>query len=190
MPRIVNRQSYGGADARIQRLGLTPLWAELEAVLTGFQLVILERKDSNGGAAVRKLIDEEFTKAGGWTKKQTGDVDWTKCLTIDQWFSVCLGVEIQVSARSDLLIVDVDHLRQQIISGAIDVGVLVTPSDRLAVFLTDRAAHYSAATRAVERARAQDLPILVIALEHDGAGAALAKQPKAVSGAGRRKKKS
>lgn len=181
VPRIVDKHSYGGAEARIQRLGLTPLWTELEAILTGFRLVVLEEKDSNGGAAVRKLIDEEFSKAGGWQKKQTGDVDWTKCLTVNG-AHICMGVEIQVSARSDLLIVDVDHLRQQIIDGSIDVGVLVTPSDRLAVFLTDRAAYYSAATQAVERARAQDLPILVIGLEHDGAGAALAKQPKRASG--------
>jgi hypothetical protein len=187
MPRIVDRRSYGGADARIQRLGLTPLWAELEVVLTGFQLIVLEQTDSNGGAAVRKLIDEEFARAGGWAKRTTGDVDWTKCLTING-ARVCMGVEIQVSARSDLLIVDVDHIRQQIIAGTIDVGVLVTLSDRLAAFVTDRVAYFSAATQAVERARAQDLPILVIGLEHDGAGPALAKQPKAQSGSGKRAK--
>jgi hypothetical protein len=121
VPRIVDRRSYGGADARIQRLGLAPLWTELEKILTSFQLVVLER--------------------------------------------------------------------QEIIAGTIDVGVLVTPSDKLAVFLTDRAAYFSAATQAVERARAHDLPILVIALEHDGAGAALAKQPKAASGTGKGKRK-
>ncbi len=187
MPRIVDRRTYGGAEARIERLGLMPLWTELETILTGFRLVIREQQDSNGGAAVRKLTDAEFAKCGGWSKKQTGDVDWTKCLAVNGT-RVCLGVEIQVSARSDLLIVDVDHLRQQIIAGAIDVGVLVAPSDRMAVFLTDRAAYFSAATQAVERARAYDLPILVIALEHDGAGAALAKQPKRPSGSAKRRK--
>jgi len=188
VPRISNRQPYGGADARIERLGLTPLWDELEKILTGFQLLVLEEVDSNGGAAVRRMIDREFEKAGGWKKKQTGDVDWTKCLTING-ARVCLGVEIQMSLRSDMLIIDVDHLRQQIIAGSIDVGVLVTNSDRLAVFLTDRAAYFSAATRTVERARAHDLPILVIGLEHDGAGAALAKQSKAPSGQGGKKRK-
>lgn len=188
MPRIVDRRSYGGAETRIQRLGLTPLWNELETILTGFQLLIREEKDSNGGAAVRRRIDEEFARRGGWQRKQTGDVDWTKCRIVNGT-RVCLGVEIQMSARSDLLIVDVDHLRQQIIDGAIDVGVLVTPSDRLAVFLTDRAPYFSAATRTVERARAQDLPLLVIALEHDGGGAALVKQPKAASGTRKRQAK-
>jgi hypothetical protein len=50
-----------------------------------------------------------------------------------------MGVEIQMSARSDLIIIDVVHLRDQINAGMIDVGVLVTPFDALSVFLTDRA---------------------------------------------------
>jgi hypothetical protein len=187
MPRIVNRQSYGGADARIDRLGAQPLWNELERILTGFQLLVREEKDSNSGKEVRKLIDAEFAKAGGWTKKQTGGIDWSKCLTINGT-RVCLGVEIQMSLRSDMLIIDVDHLRLGIIAGSIDVGILVTNSDRLAVFMTDRAAHFSAATHTVERARATDLPLLLIGLEHDGAGAALAKQRKAASGEGKRKR--
>lgn len=69
MPRIVNRESYGGADVKIQRLGAQPLWDELERILTGFHLLVLEEKDSNSGKEVRKLIDAEFAKAGGWTKK-------------------------------------------------------------------------------------------------------------------------
>jgi len=59
---------------------------------------------------VRKLIDAEFARVGGWTKKQTGDIDWTKCLQINGT-RVCFGVEIQMSLRSDMLIIDVDHLR-------------------------------------------------------------------------------
>ena len=86
------------------------------------------------------------------------------------------------------MIIDVDHLRLGIIAGEIDVGILVTNSDRLAVFMTDRAAHFSAATRTVERARATDLPLLLIGLEHDGAGGALAKQRKRESGSGGKKR--
>lgn len=187
MPRIVNRESYGGAEVKIQRLGASPLWDELERILTGFRLLVCEKKDSNSGKEVRKLIDAEFAKTAGWTKKQTGGIDWTKCLTINGT-RVCFGVEIQMSLRSDMLIIDVDHLRLGIIAGEIDVGILVTNSDRLAVFMTDRAAHFSAATRTVERARATDLPLLLIGLEHDGAGGALAKQRKSESGSGGKKK--
>jgi hypothetical protein len=40
-------------------------------------------------------------------------------------------VEIQFSARSDLVVIDLIHLRKAIVQGKIDIGVLVVPSDRL-----------------------------------------------------------
>jgi len=49
-----------------------------------------------------------------------------------------LEVEVQVSARSDLLIRDVIHLRDSLEQGRIDIGIIVVPSDRLGPFLTDR----------------------------------------------------
>lgn len=68
------------------------------------------------------------------------------------------------------------HLRDEITEGRIDVGVIVVPSNKLAYFLTDRVARYTDAVKAVERARASDLPLAVIALEHDGPGPALMKR--------------
>ena len=136
-----------------------------------------ERRDANGGAAVRRLIDEQFVLAGGWTKRQTGDVDWTKCHVVNGT-RVCLGVEVQFSARSDLVVIDVIHLRRALTEGAIDVAVLVVASDRLGYFLTDRGPRMADAKRHVREARADDLPLLLIALEHDGPGAPLAKQAK------------
>lgn len=175
MPRIAQTQFYNGFNGRIERLGLRPLWAELERVLTDFSLLVREERDTNGGAAVRVLLDEAFRQIGGWTNRQTGDVDWIKCLAVNGT-SVCMGVEVQFSSRSDMLIIDVDHLRQQITEGKIDVGVIVVPSDRLATFLTDRAPYFAAAVRAVERSRAHDLPLAVLGLEHDGPGPALPKR--------------
>ncbi len=137
----------------------------------------MEARDANGGAAVRKLIDKRFEAVGGWTKKQTGDVDWSKCLTVNGT-RVCVGVEIQFSARSDLVVIDVIHLRKALTEGKIDIAVLVVPSDRLGVFLTDRGPKMADARRHIREARADDLPMLVIALEHDGPGPPLAKQPK------------
>jgi hypothetical protein len=175
VPKIVEEVHYNGAEARVQRLGLMALLNELRGILTGFVLEIEERRDANGGAAVRHLIDARFPSS--WKKVQTGDVDWTKCYKVNG-VKVCLGVEIQMSARSDLLVMDVVHLRRAIEGGMIDVGVLVVPSDRLGVFLTDRGPRMSDARRHVKEARADDLPIVVIALEHDGPGQALAKQAK------------
>jgi hypothetical protein len=109
VPRIVEEQPYDGAAGRIARLGLGPLLDELRDILTGFLLLVREERDANGGAAVRRLLDSRFPAS--WAKIQTGDVDWTKCHTVNGT-RVCLGVEIQMSARSDLLVIDIIHLRK------------------------------------------------------------------------------
>ena len=175
MPTISERRDYNGVVARIERLGLAPLIGELEQIVTGFELRVREATDANGGAAVRKLIDLRFESATGWTKKQTGDIDWTKCASINGT-RVCIGVEIQMSARSDLLIIDVYHLLDALQNGTIDVAVLVVPDDALGRYLTDRGPNLSAAIRHVERVGADKFPFRILALHHDGAGEPLAKQ--------------
>lgn len=175
MPKITDRSSFDGAMQRIARLGLQELWSELEEIFTGFDLRVEERRDANGAAEIRSIIDGRFREIPGWETKASGGVDWTKCQKVNGT-SICLGVEIQFSGRSDLLIVDVAHLRDEITAGKIDVGVIVVPSDRLAFFLTDRVARYSDAVKAVERARAQDLPLAVLGVDHDGPGPALKKR--------------
>ncbi len=177
MPTIAEEIPYDGAREKIERLGLSPLLDEVRAVVTGFTLRVKEEKDANGGAAVRRLLDERFESARGWSKRQTGGVDWTKCGIVNGT-KVCLGVEVQFSARSDLLAVDIHHLRKAIVDGAIDIGVLVVPDDQLGVFLTDRGPRVSDAKRHIDEARAQDLPLILIALRHDGPGPPLAKQAK------------
>jgi hypothetical protein len=180
VPKITDEVPFGGAVEKIARLGLTPLHAELREILTGFQLLVLEERDANGGAAVRKMIDAEFEArlSTGWRKAQTGAVDWTKCKVVNGT-RLCVGVEIQVSARSDLLIIDLVHLRRDLTGGLIDVGFLVVPSDRLGPFLTDRGPRLADARRMVREARVEDLPIVLVGIEHDGPGPHLAKQSKA-----------
>src|SRR6202044_687521 len=78
MPKIVEEQSFDGAEALIDRLGLDELLAEVRAVITSFELLIEERKDANGTAGLRAIIDNRFRAAGGWTQKKTGGVDWIK----------------------------------------------------------------------------------------------------------------
>ena len=175
MAKIVEEYAYNGAKERIARLGLTPVLEEIRAILTGFSLRVEEKRDANGGAAVRRLTDARFSRV--WKNVAAGDIDWTRCHAINGT-KVCVGVEIQMSARSDLLVVDVMHLRGALERGEIDVGVLVVSSDRLGVFLTDRGPRMADAKKHVRAARADDLPILLIAIEHDGAGPALAKQAK------------
>ena len=177
MPTISKEVPYNGAVERIRRLGLSELVYEVRQIITGFELRVKEVKDANGGAAVRKLIDERFSSSDNWTKQQTGAVDWTKCAQINGT-RVCVGVEVQFSARSDLLVIDIIHLRTAIASGHIDVGILVVADDLLGSYLTDRAPRFKDATRHIAAARADDLPLIVMALMHDGPGPSLAKQKK------------
>ncbi len=77
-----------------------------------------------------------------------------------------------------MLSVDLIHLRKELLQGKIDLAVLVVPSDKLGYFLTDRVARLSEAHRHIEMARAEDMPFVLIAIEHDGTGSALPKQRK------------
>ncbi len=181
MPQIVEEVYYDGAKERIVRLGLTPLVDEIKLALTGFELLVKEQVDGNGGAAVRKLIDLQFDRLGGWTKKVSGDIDWTKCKIVNGT-RVCIGVEVQVSARSDLLVMDMIHLHAAFRDGRIDVGLVIVPSDKLSRFLTDRAPCMSDAKRHAHAARLEDSSLVLFGIEHDGAGPPLAKQAKRTPG--------
>jgi hypothetical protein len=81
-----------------------------------------------------------------------------------------MGVEIQVSGRSDLLARDIVHIRNSLQDSHIDVGVIVVPSDEFEDLLTDRVANFSYAVRYVEQElrEAQTYPMVLIAVEHDG----------------------
>jgi hypothetical protein len=179
MPRISSEQPFDGAEALIQRLGLDELLGEVRKLITGFQFLIEERKDANSAKVLRVLIDAQFKAAGGWTQKKSGGVDWIKQQAINgRPRHISIGVEIQVSGRSDIISVDLIHLRKELLQGMIDLAVLVVPSDKLGYFLTDRVAKLSEAKRHIEMARADDMPFVLIAIDHDGPGPALVKQPK------------
>ena len=177
MPRITERRSYNGFDQRVQRLGLQSLLDEVEAAIAGFQLLIQETRHANGTKWIRETIDARFHSLGGWTKLVSGGIDWTKVDATDR----TLGVEVQVSGRSDLLAVDVLHLHGQLSGGHLDAGIIVVPDDTLSRFLTDRTPNLRTAIRHVE-SRAPDMPVQIIAFRHDGIGPAI---PKARTNIGR-----
>ncbi len=169
---------YDGAREKVCRLGLADLLLEVQDVLLSVQVRLKEEKDANGAAVLRKMIDGEFEARGGWEKITAGGIDWTKKLRYNQSILVRLGVELQVSARSDMLIRDIVHLRNSIDNGEIDVGVVVVPDDRLQVFLPDRTPAFRDAVKYVEEEfkEAMNYPLVVMAIEHDGPGEALGKQ--------------
>jgi hypothetical protein len=140
----------------------------------------------NGAAAIRELLDATFSKTGTWESKRSGDVDWSKCKVVNGT-RVCVGVEIQVSARSELLYKDILHLKTRIVSGDIDLGIIVVPSDHLQSFLPDRTPSISYAKKVIIEQDADRLPIVLIELEHDGPGPPLGKKVTNTS-RGKRKK--
>jgi hypothetical protein len=175
LPRIVDSRSFDGFDRRVERLGLSPIRAEVTELITGFDLRLSEdRKNINGAAAIRVLIDRRFAAIGGWRKITSGGIDWTKCLR-HNGAEVCAGVELQISARSDLLTNDLTHLMRAIEQGSIDVGIIVVPADATARFLPDRCPRFSYAVDHVERAKAQFSPLLLMSFRHDGIGPPLPK---------------
>ena len=73
-----------------------------------------------------------------------------------------------------MLAVDIMHLKEDLVLGKIDVGIIVVPDDTLYRFLTDRTPNLATALKHVDH-RANDLPMRVLAFRHDGAGPTLEK---------------
>jgi len=152
------------------RLGLSHIFLELLEILVSTDIHVLDQKQANGAGRVRELIDDRFGGYEDWVQSKSGDVDWVKRFRYNQTIVSRIGVEIQVSGRSDLLARDIIHIRNSLQDSNIDVGVIVVPSDEFEFFLTDRVANFSYAVRYVEEElrEAKDYPIVLLAVEHDG----------------------
>ncbi|MFP5204214.1 MAG: hypothetical protein ACLGSH_02525 [Acidobacteriota bacterium] len=140
-------------------------------------MLIEEKRDGNSAGAIRAMIDDRFAAAGGWVQRKSGGVDWIKKQAINgrpRYISV--GVEVQVSGRSDLIAVDLLHLRSQLLQGEIDLAVLIVPSDRLGGFITDRVATISQARRHIAAGHYEEMPFVMMSIEHDGIGEAIKKK--------------
>lgn len=166
---ISETQDFNGFAQKVARLGLDALVTEVESTLA-FPLFVEESKHANGTRGLRQTIDRGFERLGGWSILKSGGTDWTK--TAAQGGTI--GVEVQVSGRSDMLAVDIMHLAEQIVAGEIDAGIIVVPDDTLSPYLTDRTPNFATAIKHVEH-RAKELPIRVVAFRHDGPGPALGK---------------
>jgi hypothetical protein len=181
MPQIVEEVYYVGTKERIGRLGLISLVDEIRSALTGFQLLVREQVHANSRAAVRSLLDAQFSRLGGWATEGAYGIDWTKSKVLNGT-RVCIGVEVQVSARSSLLLIDMLHLRTAFRDGLTDVGLVIVASDKLSRLLTDRAPSISDAKKLANAARLEDSSLVLFGIEHDGTGPPLAKQTKKASG--------
>lgn len=176
--KITEIKYYSGSIERITKLGLSTLFLETQGIFLNTKVFLKESKDANGAAEVRKMVDEKFIEAGDWEKSVTGDVDWVKKFRYNRTLIASIGVEVQFSSRSDLLVRDLVHIRNAIQQGYIEVGVIVVPSDKMQNYLPDRTPCFKDAIRIFETEfpEAQKFPIVLMAVEHDGEGSALAKQ--------------
>lgn len=176
--KITATRFYDGTRERICRLGMTSLYLEVQQIIFETEILALEKKQANGAAVIRERLDAAFKSKGEWVPNKSDDVDWIKNFRYNETFLSRLGVEIQVPSRSDQLTRDLVHLRNSLREGKIDAGVVIVPSDRLQHFLTDRTPSLKDAIRIfeVEFKEAQEFPIIVIAIEHDGPGEALPKK--------------
>jgi hypothetical protein len=89
----------------------------------------------------------------------------------------CLALLPTLKSRSvDTVFADPPfmHLKESLVLGKIDIGIIVVPDDTLSKFLTDRTPNLATAVKHVEH-RASDLPIRVLAFKHDGVGPPLEK---------------
>jgi hypothetical protein len=183
--KLSNLKFYGGSREKICRLGLSHIFLELQEILISTEIRILEEKQANSAGVVREMIDKGFRSMNDWVCAKSGDIDWVKRIRYNHSIVARLGVEIQVSGRSDLLARDIIHIRNSLQDSQIDVGVIVVPSDEFEYFLTDRVANFSYALRYVETElrEAVNYPVVLIGVEHDGfADKAL---PKKVTNRGR-----
>lgn len=152
------------------RLGLAHIFLELHEILISVDVRLKNEKQSNGAGRVRELIDERFAAFEDWVKTTSGDIDWVKRFRYNQTIVSRIGVEIQISGRSDALARDIVHIRNSLQDSRIDVGVIVVASDDMQALLTDRVASFSYAVRYVEHElrEAQAYPIILIGIEQDG----------------------
>lgn len=169
---------YGGSQEKVCRLGLSHLFFEVQEIIFSTYVDILKEKQKNSAGVVRERLDKSFDLVNQrikniedkWVKSTSGDIDWVRRFKFNSSIVPLIGVEIQVSGRSDMLARDIVHLRNSLHESKIDIGVIIVPSDEFEYFLTDRVANISYARKYVEKElyEASSYPIILIAIEHDG----------------------
>jgi hypothetical protein len=189
--KLTQMKFYGGARELVCRLGLAATFFELQEILISIPIEIVEKARANSGRAIREAIDASFAENVDWKKTTSGGIDWIKRIRYNQTYLARLGVEIQVSSRSDLLIRDIVHLRNSLQKAEIDVGVIVVPDNRFGAFLTDRTPTFKAAVDYIEVQfpEAKDIPLVILAVENDAVGKMAIAKKKTNRGEGSARKK-
>jgi hypothetical protein len=161
-------------------LGLTGPLLELEEALLSAEFRFEDDAYNEDALRLNNVLDEALESRDGWEKPSADGVHWVKKWRYDQAVLACLGVKLEGASCGSALRDGIVHLRYAIIKGLIDVGVVVVPDDRLQVFLPDRTPSFKDAVRYIEEEfkEAMNYPFVIMAVEHDGPGDALPKQPR------------
>lgn len=168
--KISHTTFYAGARDKLCRLGLAKPFVDLQELILDTKIQLpLKRKATNNNFVNRRL-NRRLVASGDWRRNASPGVRRVRHIRYKDIFLARLGVEVQVSARSDLLIRDIVHLRNSLQEGVIDIGVIVVPDDEMQVFLTDRTPSYRDAVRYIEKEfkEATTFPIIIMAIGHDG----------------------
>jgi len=120
-----------GSSGQGMSTRLADRFLEIQQVILDTKIYLEETSEANGAAVIREAVDAAFSKATDWKQIKSGGVDWSKQRRYNQSFAARVGVAIQVSARSDLLIRDVVHPRNNLQKAEIDIGVIIVPDDRM-----------------------------------------------------------
>ena len=168
----ITEEVYGGAGMRLARLNLGPFAQEVRSAASRLAMV----RDGAGKwktAGARNAIRTELI-ACGWTSTNRYEELLLKHLDLSS-ARPCVAVGFATPTADDVKLI-----RIAVVEGAIDVGILVSLPYEMPLEspITDRAPCMSDAKRHVGHAKAEDLPLILIAIEHDGAGPPLAKQKK------------
>ena len=175
----VRVKMFDGTARKVDRLELRGVLDELRRLVGRCGPLNRGITCADPGKMIRESVQAGLLTAG-WGKDRVGRGYWKKSLAIDA-VEVSVGTRVQLNGRNglnvrDAMTVEVVGLAHKIASGAIDVGALVVAGDRLAMRLGRRVPSFSDTIEAVERCGMTDLPLIILALEHDGPGPPLPKR--------------
>jgi len=93
--KITSILFYNGSRDKICRLGMAHLFLELQHILLGTEVRLLEEKQMNSAAAIREALDSGFIEAGGWKKTVAGGIDWVKRIRYNESIVAKIGAKFR-----------------------------------------------------------------------------------------------
>src|ERR1041385_5700202 len=125
MATVTKSVSFGGAQTKLKRLGLASAWKQLQRVLNHVEIECINIRYGQRGAFVQKAIENSFRANDGWISKPPRRRTWINSRNV-KTITVSIGVRSQfrVSEPSDLILLDIQYLCEEVVAGRVDLAVL------------------------------------------------------------------